>query len=64
MDRALGRKPYPEPELEDRSVGRLKGMTREEYDAAVAANAPSMEKYVPVAKLIGRVLGRLNRPAE
>ena len=62
MDRVLGCKPYPEPEIEDRSLGPLRGLTRDDYDVAVAEYGASMEKSVRVAGVAGSVLRRVIKP--
>jgi hypothetical protein len=54
MALAVGAKPYPEPEEEDRSLGRLEGLAEHEWDAAVHANEVWMSSSF-VSRLIRRL---------
>lgn len=44
MDAAVDARPYPQPEQEDRTAGRLSGLDRETFEGAVAENARSFRE--------------------
>src|SRR2546423_11425073 len=62
MNEAVGTAPYPEPEREDRSLGRLPSLTREEFDAAVRGNSEEMDRLSkPLLDAARALMRRRNR---
>jgi hypothetical protein len=63
MAENVGARPYPEPEVEDRSLGRLPGLRPSDLDAAVRKHSETMEPWIRViagtikaAELVSRPL--------
>lgn len=48
MAAAVGARPYPEPETEDRSLGRLAGLGPSDLEAAVREHSAWMERWIRV----------------
>jgi hypothetical protein len=57
MAELVGARPWPEPETEDRTVGRLPSLTPADVDAAVAQHARWVERwskpFIAVSRLVG-----------
>jgi hypothetical protein len=46
MDKQVGARPYPEPEVEDRTLGRFPGLTSAHLDAAVEHYWQSFDRWL------------------
>jgi hypothetical protein len=46
MDKQIGARPYPEPEVEDRTLGRFPGLTSADLDAAVQRYSQSFDRWL------------------
>ena len=62
MAEIVGARPYPEPEVEDRSLGRLPGLRPADLDAAVRKHSASMEPWIRVIAGTIRAAELVSRP--
>jgi hypothetical protein len=62
MAENVGARPYPEPEVEDRSLGELPGLIPPDLDAAVRKHSESMEPWIRVISGTIRAAELVSRP--